>query len=219
MTSLTDLRTQLQEDYTKDPYQGLFNYSMVDRALNKGYFEIQKDLNWAAPTQVDDETFSTVQWTQEYALPSNFIRLETARYNGQKLFEVTLVDLKNMFPVFTQWAPYWYYLYGSNIGLYPIPNTVGTIDMEYYKQCSEVTESQDTVTPSAFDDAICLYAAYKLFSGIEKYDTAEYYKKQYLEEVQTLRLTYQYQDSNTKFRYQRRYPNYTAYPNVLNDTI
>lgn len=152
---------------------------------------------------MDDLTFSTVGGTQLYALPDDFQRVRLLRYNGQKCFPKDIISLKADDPnMNSTGSPYWYYIYGDNIGLYPIPNTTGTMDLEYFKTLPALTTSQDSDLPTDFDDAIMAYAAMRLMRGVGKNDMVASFREQYEDQLNTLRLKYLYDDQNMMFGYQ-----------------
>lgn len=203
MTSLVDLQVDLRADYLKDPNAKIWNNSMVDRALNKGYQQVQKDLTYWERSEMDDTTFSTVSGTQLYDLPDDFQRVRLVRYNGQKCFPKDIISLKAENSSLTATgSPYRYYIYGDSIGFYPIPNSSWTIDLEYFKTLPTLTSSQASELPTDFDDAIMAYAAMRLMRGVGKNDMVQSFREQYEDQLNTLRLKYLYDDQNMSFGYQ-----------------
>lgn len=81
MTSLTNLIANTRAVYLKDPNGKVWNNSMLTIALNKGYQQVQKDMNFSDRDEMSDTTFSTVAGTQQYSLPTDFQRVRLARYN------------------------------------------------------------------------------------------------------------------------------------------
>lgn len=203
MTSLADFRVDLREDYLKDPNAKIRNNSMVDRSLNKWYQQVQKDLTYGERDEMDNQTYSTVAGTQRYSLPDDFQRVRLVRYNGQKCRPKDLIELqKENTNLNATGAPYWYYIYGDNMGFYPIPNTTGAIDLEYFKTLPTLTDSQWSELPTDFDDAIMAYAAMRLMRGNGKREMVTSFREQYEDQLNTLRLKYLYDDQNMQFGYQ-----------------
>lgn len=209
MTTIEDFRTQLREDYLKDPNGKVRNNSMVDRAINKAYDQVQVDLNYWSNENLWATTYSTTAGDYEYDLPSDFARIKLVRYmrngtNKYPLGRTTLKILQSTFTEFTQWQPTQYYKNGLTLWVYPIPPSAGTIYLEYYTMLPRISESQDSETPPEYDDTIILYAAYKLLSGVEKYDKLKEMKAQYDDDIAKLRLQYEYDDENMRFLNERR---------------
>lgn len=170
MTSLSNLRTQLSQDFTRDPKNHVFPLPSVDRALNKAYERLQTSLQFWLRDSEAEHTATSVAGTMYYALPSDFMRVGLVRFDGYVLYKSTIEDLKAKYSTFSSdtGTPVAYFLYGDNIGLYPIPDRGATIDMQYSKMLPTITTSQDTTTSSAVDDCLCAYASYLLFRPIDK---------------------------------------------------
>lgn len=209
MTSLNSFRTELREDYLKDPNGKIWNNSMVDRAINKGYSQVQSDLNYGsnenlAPTMV----YTTVAGQMEYDLPADFARVQQVRYNftGQNIYPLgrtTLKALRAQYTKFVGGNPWQYYKNALKLGVYPIPNQPAKLYLDYYLMLPDITVDQDSETPDNYDDSVILYAAYKLLTGTEKDQKAAQCKKQYDDNIATLRLQYEYDDENMRFLNQR----------------
>lgn len=167
MTTIEDFRTTLREDYLKDPNGKVRNNSMVDRAINKAYSQVQSDLNYGSNENLGTSTYTTTAGDYEYDLPADFARIKLVRYNFDgtnkyPLERTTLKRLEATYTTFTQGNPYQYYKNKLVLGVYPIPPSQGTIYLDYYTMLPAITEATDSETPTEFDDTIILYAAYKL---------------------------------------------------------
>jgi hypothetical protein len=57
--------------------------------------------------------------------------------------------------------------------------------------------------PTVVDDAILLFASYKLFLGVRDAGSANLMLQDYLQEINTLRFTMLYEDENTRMTYER----------------
>ena len=136
MSTLTQLRTKLRNELKIDPNGKIWSDSDLTNKINVAYFQVQKDWNFEWRENQTNTTESTVVWTQDYALPSDFIRLRLLRYNWQQLYKVDYITLKRKLATFSSWQPNKYYLYGSNYWLDPIPDAVWTIDFDYLKKLS-----------------------------------------------------------------------------------
>lgn len=204
MSSLQDLRIKTRNEYIKiDPSGKIRGDTTLDALLNRAYFQVQKDWQHRRPVQQADYSFNTVANTGEYPLPSDFIKMNIPLYNYNPLQKTERSTLKKVVNgAFTQWQPFSYYIFGSNIGLYPVPNTTGTVDMEYMKRLPKITANQDSLFPEDFDDAICVYAAYLAFNSVTKTDKAAIMRADYNEILSSLLSSYIYNDMNINYWYQ-----------------
>lgn len=209
MSSLVDLRTKTREEYIKiDPSGKIWSSSTLDAYINRAYFQVQVDWQHRRPEQYADYSLNTTSGTGEYSLPSDFIKLDVVAYNYQSLVPTDKSALKKTLNwPFTSGTPYAYYTRGSNLWLYPVPNTTGVVDLEYFKKLPKITSDQDCLLPEDFDDAICLYAAYLAFNSVSKVDKASVMRADYNEAMSTLLNSYIYNDRNIVASYQ--YGGYT----------
>lgn len=217
MSSLATLVSKLRNEVKIDPNDRIWSQSVKENALNRAYFQVQKDGNYDFAECVANYTFSSVVGTQEYAKPSDFIRLDLIRFNGNYLLKREKVQLKQEYANgFTQGLPNEYYLYGSYIGMNPIPNSVATVDLDYRKKLPTMTSSVDSAFPVDFDDAIVQYAAYILFKQIRNIDRAKVAIDDYQTIIATLVDGYiQIDNFNLRFRVQRRRSGYVTRADVL----
>lgn len=219
MSSLSTLLTKLRDEVKIDPNDKIWSQSTKTRALNAAYFQVQKDGNFDWPENVAEYTFSTVAGTREYAQPSDFVRLELIRFNGQWLDKEDKLHLKMAYSssfATNQGTPNTYYVYGRYIGLDPIPNTTGTVDLDYRKKLPEMTSLVDCAFTEDFDEATVLYAAYKLFKQAKQLDRAKTAYEDYQLEIDKLTASRLYVDAfHTRFKNERRPRGYVTQPNVL----
>src|SRR6056300_198992 len=85
MASLTNLR-QLVTDITRDPNNRIRPLATVDRAINSAYMTVQQELENFIDTTNATQTISTIANTQEYTLPSLFLKLQSVTHDGNALF-------------------------------------------------------------------------------------------------------------------------------------
>jgi hypothetical protein len=100
-------------------------------------------------------------------------------------------------------TPNRYYIYNGKLGLYPVPDAVKVIDLTYYEQEVTISTEQDSQLPDICDDAIVLYAAYKLFLGVRDANSATMFLQDYEREINRLRLALLFDDENMKLDYER----------------
>lgn len=217
MTSLSSLIDQLNQEIRMDRFNKLWDTTQKTQFLNQAYFQVQKDMGFKLRENQALYTINTVAGTREYALPSDFVLLKMVTYNGQPLEKTEYEDLKYRQIADVQGTPYEYYIYGTNIGLNPIPDSIKPAILYYRKRLPTLTSSQGTTPPSDFDLAIIKYAAYLLWSTPRgNRQTAQDKATDYKQSVDTLRLAYVYSDMNDlKFGIQRRAGNYFSTPKNL----
>tara|TARA_R100001530_G_C4320833_1_gene155734 strand:- start:3410 stop:4060 length:651 start_codon:yes stop_codon:yes gene_type:complete len=204
MTSLVNLRTKCRDEFVKiDPNSKVWSADVLDSYINRGYTQTQKDGNYQWRENQASTTATSVSGTQEYSLPSDFIRLKLLRYNGDQLEKVDYMSLLIENSTMPTGKPYQYYLYGGNYGLYPTPNDAQTIDIYYLKLLPTITTSQASALPDPFDDAICEFAKYAAFLSVQKQPQAQLALADYNFMIQTLMTSYINEDENIKFGYQR----------------
>ena len=80
------------------------------------------------------------------------------KWNGVPLGRLTKKQIDEIYPQQANSTPTNYYLYGANIGMFPVPAGSGTITVAYTKLLPAITESQDSTNPSYLDWAICCLA-------------------------------------------------------------
>jgi len=203
MTTIENFRSRLNEDYVRDPNNHVWNLSTKDRAINKGYTRVQQDLNRNQWENENNATSSTVAGSELYTLPDNFVRMKLVRYKGAELTKVTRKDTKEWADTPQSGTPAYYYIYNNKLGLYPVPDAIWTIDLEYYEAEATITTSQDSQTPAIADDAILLYAAYKLYLGVRDINSAGLFREDYENEISRLKLSIIYDDENMRMGYER----------------
>lgn len=205
MTSRADLRALLQTETRIDPNAKIFTNTQNNTALQSAYLQVQKDWNFSwRENAASDSSITIVGWTQEYSLPSDFIRLELVTFDTQNLFQRDFIELKREIKTFTQWTPNEYFIRGTNIWLNPIPGIVKTLELFYRKRLPSLSDSQDSILPSDFDQAIITYAAYFLWKTTSNRQKETDKLQEYKLLIETLRTSYLEQDNaDMNFRNQR----------------
>jgi hypothetical protein len=200
MTTIASLRTRLK-DYTRDKNK-IRPQTMEDRALNKGYEKVQADLWWSASASDALYDTSTVSGIELYTLPSDFVRLKIITLDGQQLTQTTREATRSMWTI-SSGTPNTYYLYAWAIGLYPVPDKVMAISMENSNKLAKLSDSQDSELPESTDDAVTLYAAYKLFLWVRDAGSAGLLRQDYEEEMKSVRGMLLFNDDNISYWYSR----------------
>lgn len=163
MTQLSSLRSRTRSELKIDPNGRVWSDAILNQNINEAVTQIETDgdYNW----EFNDNSYSvtTVDGTADYALPSDFVRIEygAIKWDGGELNPRDYRELFRYNDMTQEGTVSWYYLRGSNIGLYPIPNQAKTLTFLYRSQLdSMVNDSDDSGMPSNFDEAICAYAEF-----------------------------------------------------------
>ena len=157
MQTLSQLETSVRNSYLKiDPSAKIWSNTSLDYFLQTAYSKVQQDCQYAIPECEASTTISTVSWTREYAVPSDFVRLGGLFYQTKKLgktqkSQIYLYNSSNSIPA-------QYYKYGNYIGLCPIPDSTYDISMLYYKKLPALSSSQANVMGTELEDCVVLYA-------------------------------------------------------------
>jgi len=200
MSTLTELKTKLNDEYIKiDPNNKIRSSTEKTSFINRGFLQIQNDWQFRWRENQALNTITTVWWNREYALPSDFIRVDQMTYNWSILYKISKERVRVMNSTNTQATPNNYYIYWSYVGFDPIPNTTLTILMDYFKRLPTITDTVDSSLPVAFDDAICSYAAYVALNSIEKQGKAMMMLNDYQQNLSMLLNSYIYDDMNISF--------------------
>lgn len=200
MTSITTLLTQMNEDYVRDANYKIRNQNSQTRAIQKWYIQIQADLQRETPTNESNQSITAVIGTQSYTLATDFTKIKLVRFNGDVLGETSQKSIKMQYETMTSGTPDSYYLYGGLLYVHPIPNVSGTIDVDYYASAPLVAVWTDSTLPTDFNDAICLFWAYKLMQWVGKAELAQTYRGDYMSEVMKLRAKYWLDDENIAWK-------------------
>ena len=197
MASLTNLR-QLVTDVTRDPNNRIFPIAIVDRAINSAYMTIQQELENFIDATNATQTITIIPWTQEYTLPSLFLKLQTVTYNNIALFRTERKKIIENGTIATTGSPIYYYIKGNEIWLYPTPQEAGTASIEYTALLPTITTSIDSEAPELLDSAIAYKAVVILFKQIGKPER-ELWEQEYQSEINMARLSL-LKDENLTYR-------------------
>ena len=210
MASLTNLR-QLVTDVTRDPNNRIFPIAIVDRAINSAYMTIQQELENFIDATNATQTITIIPWTQEYTLPSLFLKLQTVTYNSIALFRTERKKIIENGTIATTGSPIYYYIKGNEIWLYPTPQEAGTASIEYTALLPTITTSIDSEAPELLDQAIAYKAVTILFKQIGKPER-ELREQEYQWEINMARLSLLKDENLTYRKVWTEYP--TTWPRV-----
>lgn len=200
MTSISTLLTQMNEDYVRDANYKIWNQNSQTRAIQKWYIQVQSDMQREAPENESNQSITAVIWTQSYSLATDFTRIKLVRFNGDILRETSQKAIKMQYETMTSGIPDSYYLYWGLLYVHPIPNETGTIEVDYYASAPLVAVWTDSTLPTDFNDAICLFWAYKLMQWVGKAELAQMYRGDYMAEIMKLRAKYWLNDENIAWK-------------------
>ena len=206
-TTRSQLRADVRTELKKDPNGKIWSNPELNNYINKAYLKVQKDGNFQWRENQANTTFSTVAWTQEYALPTDLGKIQLVRFEWTNLYNTTKVQLKRQQSTFVSWTPSKYYLFGVNIGFDVLPSTVWTVDLDYQARLTAFTaDTDESGFNSDFDLAIVKYAAFLAWSSIDwKQGTASSQLQEYQLEIDTLVSTYIFDNiEDLTIRLQRR---------------
>ena len=210
MASLTNLR-QLVTDVTRDPNNRIFPIAIVDRAINSAYMTIQQELENFIDATNATQTITIIPWTQEYTLPSLFLKLQTVTYNNIALFRTERKKIIENGTIASTGSPIYYYIKGNEIWLYPTPQEAGTASIEYTALLPTITTSIDSEAPELLDQAIAYKAVTILFKQIGKPER-ELWEQEYQSEINMARLSLLKDENLTYRKVWTEYP--TTWPRV-----
>lgn len=198
-TTLPNLRIKCRTSYLKiDPNAKVRDDNMLDFYLNEWKRQVQNDAFFDLPENQDATTITLIPWTQEYALPTNFRKMESVTMDW---YQLKLTNKSNCMWK-NEWIPNEYYLFNNKIGFYPIPNKAKDIDLVFSKELNEMDQVIWTELPVDYDDVIVLYATYLMLMSVEKTDKANMVRNQYNNKRDILFQRF-YDDENLTFNIER----------------
>lgn len=124
-SSLADLVSKLRNELKIDPNDKVWNQSTKEQYINDAYVQIQRDgeYNWRECQVEDNTSIAMVPGTEKYALPSDFTRLDYVQtVDNLFVLRATILSKVRTRGNTGNAAPNEYFIYGNNIGFYPIPD-------------------------------------------------------------------------------------------------
>ena len=168
--NLQNLRSLLKKRLRVDQSGRIWDDSLLNVNLNEALSTIQQDGSFAWTFNDAQYSGVSVVGQAEYALPSDFARLEL---NGIKYDNYMLIkkDYRRVFDSYNlteQGTPGIYYLRGSNFGVNPLPNSIKPIAFLYRKVLPQmVDDTDDSGMPEQFNEAIINYASYLCWADLQ----------------------------------------------------
>lgn len=196
MATIATLR-QLVIDNTRDPNYRVRPQATVDRAINSAYDTIQQELEGFIDATQSTTTITTVAGQQEYTLPSDFNITQTVQYGNRALYYLTKNLIIDANQNTTAGSPSYYYTRGNKFWLYPIPNEVATVSVNYTALLPTITDSVESDNPAVLDVAIAYKATVLLFKQVQKIQEAQVWEQEYQSEINNARLSLRKDDNIT----------------------
>jgi len=200
-TSPASVVSDLRTDIRIDPNGKLFSDAVLLKFINQAIRKLEVDLSFETNANASNLTSTaSVAGTQEYALPTDLTKIEIIQYNdGSATFDLRSIsfnDARSLNPTDTQGKPSHYYLRGTSIGLYPIPESAGTIKIYYRGRTTALVDAGANLEMNdEYVPAIVKWASYLAWSSSRGNEaTAEQKKKDYLEELNQLEILTQAKD-------------------------
>ena len=193
--TLSELYTKVRSEMKVDRNGRIWSNADIKDAINNTILTVQKaaNFNW----QFNDacQIIQTVADQAEYSLSSDSQGLQLVEYNKDALRTTNKLEIEALNKTLPSWTPRFYYVYGGNLGLSPIPTTSNQeIKVFYQKFLVPLSDDSDTLPfPSDFTKTVVLYTSYDLFaqtSDSKNIQRANVKLTRYNEELNTIRLSY-----------------------------
>lgn len=210
-TTLSQLASDLRTELRIDPNDKIWPLATKERYLNRAYVKVQRDGQYRWRQNEVEYEFSLAGGQEKYELSSAITADDFTRLDYIQLRD-SLTNLRNVSLEIVRTRgstgtgqPNEYFIFGTTIGFYPIPDAAYTVLILYRRKLAKMTSSQAMLLPDDFADAIVKYAAYLAWSSPRgERGKAEESKGDYEELMSELKVSYLLQDSsNLKFGYQR----------------
>jgi hypothetical protein len=179
MATLATLRTEvLDHEFSPTRYS-----DFIDRQLNRCQTLIAQKVNFRE--LFDVEAYSTVNGTGSYALPTDYMRLESLidSTNSDPLLQITTSDYDDLPASTSRGRPTNYVIDRTNIKLYPIPDAVYSLSLRFYRYPATMTASQNSEVPEVATGVLTRYALARCFERENDTNQATYHWGQYEKEM------------------------------------
>lgn len=182
--TLDDLRTRVYFLADEVP-SGVFPQARIDSLINSGIRRVAQAVRYRTT-----QAFSTVSGTQAYALTTPLFERGSAvvfsvRYDGRPLTGRVIGSVTDTTLVGT---PSSYWVSGASVHLYPIPNDIGTLSVDYVAEPAALAVAGDLV-PLTDDesDVVCLYAVWQMKSKDDEYNRSDRLRDEFERELARLK--------------------------------
>jgi len=165
MATLNDLISKCVIEIKTDPNKKIWNDETLTDYINTAIRQIENDGWYGWDVNAGSATITTVAGTQEYSLPSDFVKMEGVYLDScllSKTNKQTVLATGND----STSKPNSYYLRGGKVGFYSIPDGSYSVSILYKRKTEELsTENPDLEFDNDFVTAIVKYACYLAWSS------------------------------------------------------
>lgn len=202
--TLGDIVTKVQQRVKDTSYSSSEIIGYVNDTQNDIFNEYR--LRFMQTSQAYTMTAGVSDITNGSGLPANYVQaidLSLTTAGREKVLspaETAVIDLIYPDPDDTTRhpanVPDKWYLYGSTIKTYPVPDAAYTLSLRYYKKPTEMDADDDVPEiPSEFREILVVGAAYRVMQVKDNYDQAAILQNKYDEILQ--KLVYKYSQFQT----------------------
>ncbi len=151
---------------------------------------------WSAQLELAQEslcirrvyTTPTVASQQEYAKPTAALSIKRITYEGQKVFKITdreddSLTLNNQTTTATG-TPQYYWEWGTNIELRPVPDGIGTLKIYTYDMPQTVTQSTVLDVPERYHAKLSNYMLAYMAEKDKNFQASGNYRQQWEKDKQ-----------------------------------
>jgi hypothetical protein len=146
---------------------------------------------------VTSPDITTVPGQQDYAIPSDWIRIYNARKTDSLDYQLSILGQKSFDTLFQSQrdiAGYPYTLTIRNafrdgtVSLFPIPDGVYTISINYFKLIGRLTQDADTIDlPLPYESVVTNGAQSKMMATLSQFEGAKYWGDLYERDYQYMK--------------------------------
>lgn len=159
----------------------------TDAEIYSYMWQAEQEIAQAIPcTETRDTTsLTSVTSTEYYDLPSSVAYVHRVEWNSKKLKRIDFrdrdtLDYSGYGSSLSEGQPYAYYQWGTQIGLYPVPEDAKNITLYYYKTPTAITTSTTAFTvPDMFTQYIPDYALYRMYAKDQDDGRAQFHRQQW----------------------------------------
>lgn len=163
-------------EYARQQWNAVSDAFFSDDELYRHVYAAQMELALHSDCIREILTTSTVASQQEYAKPTNCVKIKRITYDGLKLFKVSDREddalTNNNSSTSTTGTPEYYYEWGDSIFLRPIPAAVGTLKIFSLNQPQEVTSLSTMEVPTRYHLKIADYLLWKMAAKEKNFEAA-----------------------------------------------
>jgi len=157
-------------------------------------------------TEATDSSTTTVASTATYAIPSDCLYIKELTWDSYPLKCVDIrgfdaLEMPSYGNTLTEGKPTHYVLKGSDVGLWPVPDSAETLMFYYIAEPAEITSSSTAFTiPQLFHHLLPDYVLYRCYAKDQDEGRANFHKRAWMEGIQRAQMLW------AKRKYGGRFP-------------